>query len=330
MYRRTFVKNSFSIASASLLCTTNLWAQEKWQPKKPIKFIVPAPPGSTPDATARPLAEKLSEDLGQAVVVENRPGAGGVIGMESVIRSAPDGYTIGLATQSQMVFNPFLFEKLSYENTKDVQPITRIASLALVLAANPALGVSTLKELVALAKTRVSNPIQIAVPLLGTPPHVISLLIQNELGIKLDTVPFKGTAEAVAACRAGDVSLVLEAPPAIIPHAKDGKLKILAVTGSTREPQVPDIPMVSEIAGRSVPGETWFGLIAPMGLSSEIVAQYQRSMSIVLAKPELKTLYANFSWRIIEKSSPQEFNSVIKDESAQWGQIIRRTGIKLG
>ena len=98
MYRRTFVKNSFSIASASLLCTTNLWAQEKWQPKKPIKFIVPAPPGSTPDATARPLAEKLSEDLGQAVVVENRPGAGGVIGMESVIRSAPDGYTIGLAT----------------------------------------------------------------------------------------------------------------------------------------------------------------------------------------------------------------------------------------
>lgn len=330
MFRRVFIKNSFAMASACILATENASAQEKWQPKKPIKFIVPAPPGSTPDATARPLAEKLSEDLGQAVVVENRPGAGGVIGMESVIRSAPDGYTIGLATQSQMVFNPFLFEKLPYDTTKDVQPITRIASLALVLAANPSLGVSTLKELIALAKTRLSNPIQIGVPLLGTPPHVISLLIQNELGIKLDTVPFKGTAEAVAACRSGDVSLVLEAPPAIIPHAKDGKLKVLAVTGSSREPQVPDIPTVSEVAGSSVPGETWFGLIAPMGVSQDIVAQYQRSMSIALAKPELKSLYANFSWRIIERSSPQEFNAVIKDESNQWGQIIRRTGIKLG
>jgi len=330
MYRRLFLRNSLAVASFSMIQMNDVSAQEKWLPKKPIKFIVPAPPGSTPDATARPLAEKLSEDLGQAVVVENRPGAGGVIGMESVIRSAPDGYTIGLATQSQMVFNPFLFEKLSYDAAKDVQPITRIASLALVLAAHPSLGVSNLKDLIALSKNRINNPIQIGVPLLGTPPHVISLLMQNELGIKLDVVPFKGTAEAVSACRAGDVSLVLEAPPAIIPHVKDGKLKALAVTGSTRESQLMDIPTVSEVAGKLVPGETWFGLIAPMGVPIEIIAQYQRSLMTALAKPELKTLYANFSWRIIEKSSPQEFNAVIKEESSQWGQIIRRTGIKLG
>jgi tripartite-type tricarboxylate transporter receptor subunit TctC len=330
MDRRLFVRNSLAVASISMIQVNVLFAQERWQPKKPIKFIVPAPPGSTPDATARPLAEKLAEDLGQAVVVENRPGAGGVIGMESVVRSSPDGYTIGLATQSQMVFNPFLFEKLPYDATKDVQAITRIASLALVLAAHPNLAVSNLRDLIALAKTRASNPIQIGVPLLGTPPHVISLLIQNELGIKFDVVPFKGTAEAVSACRAGDVSLVLEAPPAIIPHAKDGKLKILAVTGSSREPQIPEIPTINEVAGKFIPGETWFGLIAPAGVPLDIISQYQRSLSTALSKPELKALYANFSWRIIEKSSPQEFNNVIKEESSQWGQIIRRTGIKLG
>jgi tripartite-type tricarboxylate transporter receptor subunit TctC len=330
MYRRAFIRNSLVVPSAALLQMTDTFSQEKWLPKKPIKFIVPAPPGSTPDATARPLAEKLAEDLGQSVVVENRPGAGGVIGMESVIRSAPDGYTIGLATQSQMVFNPFLFEKLSYDAQKDVQPISRIASLALVLASHPSLGVSNLRELIALAKSRASNPIQIGVPLLGTPPHVISLLIENELGIKLDTVPFKGTAEAVAACRSGDVSLVLEAPPAIIPHAKDGKLRLLAVTGSSRELQIPDIPTVSEVAGKGVPGETWFGLITSMGVSNDIIAQYQRSLANALGKADLKNIYANFSWRVIEKSSPQEFFSTVKEESAQWGQIIRRTGIKLG
>ena len=328
MQRREFTVGALA-ALSGLGGIESARAQTQWTPSRPLKLVVSAAPGSPPDVTARPLAEQLSASLGQPVVVENRPGAGGIVGMEAVLRSAPDGYTIGLASQSQMVFNPHLFEKLPYDPVRDVQPVIRTASVAIVLVAHPSLPADSLKDLMALSRTR-PTPLHIGVAPLGQPPHVLGLLAQSEAGLKLEWLPFKGGVEAVAACRAGDIPLAVEAPSTVAQHVKAGALKALAVTGTVREPTLPDVPTVSEILGRPVPGETWFGLVLPRGTPAEIVARLQRDTAAALARPEIRAVYSRFGWRLIEGSSAEEFAATVRDEGPKWGEIIRKAGVKLG
>ena len=304
-------------------------AQGQWTPTRPFKLVVSAAPGSPPDVTARPLAELLAATLGQPVVVENRPGAGGIVGMEAVLRSAPDGYTIGMASQSQMVFNPHLFEKLSYDPARDVQTVIRLASVAMVLVAHPSLPADSLKDLMALSRTR-PNPLQVGVAPLGQPPHVMGLLAQSEAGLRVEWLPFKGGVEAVAACRAGDIPLAIEAPSTVVQHVKAGTLKALAVTGAVREPLLPEVATVSETLGRRVPGDSWFGLVLPRGTPTEIVARLQRDAAIALARPEMRAVYTRFGWRLIEGSSAEEFATTVREEGPKWGDIIRKAGLKLG
>jgi tripartite-type tricarboxylate transporter receptor subunit TctC len=311
-------RRRFTLAAAGAAITGSApgaRAQAVWNPSRPLRIVVSAPPGSTPDAAARPMAELMAQTLGQPVVVENRPGAGGIVGIESVARAAPDGHTLGFATQSQMVFNPHLFARLPYDPVKDLQPIARVASVALLLAAHPSLPANTLPELVALAKSR-ATPLQIGVPLLGTPPHV-------------DSIAFKSGVDAVAAARSGELPLVMEAPPVIAPHVTAGRLKALAVTGTVREPVLPNVPTIGEALGRSVAGETWFGLVAPQGTPAEAVTRIQRAAAAALARAELRKLFGEFGWRLIENSSPAEFAAVVRDEGPRWGDIIRKAGLKL-
>ena len=329
MQRRDFTLASLAALGGLGSTFTNAQAQSPWAPTKPLKLVVAAAPGSPPDVTARPLAEQLSASLGQPVLVENRPGAGGIVGMEAVLRSAPDGYTIGLASQSQMVFNQHLFEKLPYDATRDVQPVIRLASVAIVLVAHPSVPADSLRDLVTLSRNR-PNPLQIAVAPLGQPPHVLGLLAQSEANLRLDWLPFKGGVEAVAACRAGDIPLAVEAPSTMVPHIKAGTLKALAVTGTAREPTLPDVPTISEILGRRIPGETWFGLVLPRGTGPEVVARLQRDAAAAIAKPEMRAVYSRFGWRLIEGSSPEEFAATVREEGPRWGEIIRKAGLKLG
>ena len=304
-------------------------AQAQWNPSKPFKLVVAAAPGSPPDVTARPLAEQLSSLLGQPVLVENRPGAGGIVGMEAVLRSTPDGYTIGLASQSQMVFNQHLFDKLPYDAVRDVQPVLRLASVAVVLVAHPSVQADSLKELITLSRNR-PTPFQTGVAPLGQPPHVLGLLAQSEANLRMEWVPFKGGVEAVAACRAGDLPLAIEAPSTVLPHIKAGTIKALAVTGTMREPSLPDVPTISEILGRRIPGETWFGLVLPRGAAPEVIARLQRDAAAAIAKPEMRAVYSRFGWRVIENSSPDEFAATVREEGPKWGEIIRKAGLKLG
>ena len=329
MQRREFTVGALAALSGLGGGLESAHAQTPWTPTRPLKLVVSAAPGSPPDVTARPLAEHLSASLGQPVVVENRPGAGGIVGMEAVLRSAPDGYTIGLASQSQMVFNPHLFDKLPYDPVRDVQTVIRLASVAIVLVAHPSLPADSLKDLMTLSRNR-PNPLQVGVAPLGQPPHVLGLLAQSEAGLKLEWLPFKGGVEAVAACRAGDIPLAVEAPSTVAQHVKAGALKALAVTGTVREASLPDVPTVSEILGRRVPGETWFGLVLPRGTPAEIVARLQRDTAAALARPEIRAVYTRFGWRLIEGSSAEEFAATVRDEGPKWGEIIRRAGVKLG
>jgi tripartite-type tricarboxylate transporter receptor subunit TctC len=327
MQRRDFTLGALAAIAGGVLGSAQ--AQTTWAPTKPLKLVVAAAPGSPPDVTARPLAEQLSASLGQPVLVENRPGAGGIVGMEAVLRSAPDGYTIGLASQSQMVFNQHLFEKLPYDAVRDVQPVLRLASVAIVVVAHPSLPADSFRDLISLARNR-PNPLQVAVAPLGQPPHVLGLLAQSEASLRLDWLPFKGGVEAVAACRAGDIPLAVEAPSTVVPHIKAGTLKALAVTGTAREPTLPDVPTISEILGRRIPGETWFGLVLPRGTAPEIVARLQRDAAAAIAKPAMRAVYSRFGWRIIEGSSPEEFTATVREEGPRWGEIIRKAGLKLG
>lgn len=329
MQRRHFSIGGIATLAGLGATTHSAWAQTGWSPNRALKLIVSAAPGSPPDITARPLAEQLSATLGQSVLVENRPGAGGIIGMETLLRSAPDGHTIGLASQSQMVFNPHLFEKLPYDPVRDLQPVIRTASVAIVLVAHPSVPANSLKELMALSASR-ANPLQVAVAPLGQPPHVLGLLAQSEAGLKMDWVPFKGGVEAVAACRAGDVALAVEAPSTVLPHIQAGTIKALAVTGTQREPSLPDVPTVSEILGRRVPGDTWFGLVVPKATPTEIVARLRRDTALALTRPAIRGVYDRFGWRLIEGSSPEEFATTVRDEGPKWGEIIRKAGLRLG
>ena len=329
MQRRDFTLRVLAAAAGFGGVAASAQAQGQWTPNKPLKLIVSAAPGSPPDITARPLAEHLSASLGQPVLVENRPGAGGIVGMEAVLRSTPDGTTIGLASQSQMVFNQHLFEKLPYDALRDVQPVLRLASVAIVLVAHPSLPADSLRDLMTLSRNR-PTPLQVAVAPLGQPPHVLGLLAQSEANLRMEWLPFKGGVEAVAACRAGDIPLAVEAPSTVVPHIKAGTLKALAVTGSVREPTLPDVPTISEILGRRIPGETWFGLVLPRGTPPEVVARLQRDAAAAIAGPEMRAVYSRFGWRVIEGSSPDEFAATVREEGPRWGEIIRKAGLKLG
>ena len=330
MQRRDFTSGALAAATGFGGAPASAQAQQGlWTPSKPLKLVVAAAPGSPPDVTARPLAEQLSASLGQPVVVENRPGAGGIVGMEAVLRSTRDGTTIGLASQSQMVFNQHLFEKLPYDALRDVQPVLRLASVAIVLVAHPSLPADSFRDLMTLSRNR-PIPLQVAVAPLGQPPHVLGLLAQSEANLRLEWLPFKGGVEAVAACRAGDIPLAVEAPSTVVPHIKAGTLKALAVTGSVREPTLPDVPTISEILGRRIPGETWFGLVLPRGTPPEVVARLQRDAAAAIAGPEMRAVYSRFGWRVIEGSSPDEFAATVREEGPRWGEIIRKAGLKLG
>ena len=329
MQRRDFTLGALAAVTGFAGASMSAQAQGQWTPGKPLKLVVAAAPGSPPDITARPLAEHLSASLGQPVLVENRPGAGGIVGMEAVLRSTPDGSTIGLASQSQMVFNQHLFDKLPYDALRDVQPVLRLASVAIVLVAHPSLPADSFRDLMTLSRNR-PTPLQVAVAPLGQPPHVLGLLAQSEANLRMEWLPFKGGVEAVAACRAGDIPLAVEAPSTVVPHIKAGTLKALAVTGSVREPTLPDVPTISEILGRRIPGETWFGLVLPRGTPPEVVARLQRDAAAAIAGPEMRAVYSRFGWRVIEGSSPDEFAATVREEGPRWGEIIRKAGLKLG
>lgn len=324
MNRRRFACASLASLAVGAL-TVSSHAQS--YPTRPVKLIVPAAPGSVPDATARPLAEKLSLGLGQRVVIENRPGAGGILGMDMVAKAAPDGYTLLLANMSQLVFNPYLFAKLPYDPTRDVQPVTRLASVSMVLAVHPSLSANSFAEFKALARTQPGR-LQYGVPPLGTPPHVLALMLQRAAEIRLEPVPFKGSAEAVAGAVSGEVPIVVEAPPVVAPHVRAGRLRALVVTGSEREVLLPDVPTMTEVGSPSGSADTWLGIVVPAGTPRPVIDRLNAEVGRVMADEEVRSMYGKFGWKPLA-SSPEEFAAVIRADTERWGKLIREAGLRL-
>ena len=295
-------------------------------PSKPVKLVVGSLPGGGTDITARLVSPKFSEQLGQPVVVENKPGAEGRIAAEFVAKSAPDGYTLFAGGSGQMVFNPGLFASLPYDSAKDFIPITLFDADRLVFAVHPSVPARSLKELIALAKAR---PGQLFHASSGSPFHVAVELFIRQAGVNIVHVPYKGAAPAATAAVAGEVSLIVISIPPILGHLQSGKLRALAINGTERSRVLPNIPTALE-SGLDYEGITWAGLFAPAGTPPAIIDKLYSAMSTVLKDDAMK---ARFISRGREPSGgvgmpPAEFDAFFKAELAKWTKAIKELNIR--
>ena len=296
-------------------------------PNRPVKILVGGVAGSVPDALVRPVAERLAGSLGQPVVVENRPGAAGILAMEALVRSAPDGYTLAVSTMSQAVFNPYLFSKLPYDPLRDLEAVAPLATGAMVLAANTAFEGTSLRDVVEIAKCEPGR-LFIAMPQNGAPPHIVALLLNRSLGITPTMVPHKSGAEAIAAVISGQIPLVIEAPTLIAPQVRAGRLKAILVTGRERERELPDVPTARELGLAVDGGAAWIGLVAPKGTPKAIVDRLNRELARVLGTPDMQAMLDRMSFRPL-RASPDEFTATIVRDHARWSEVIRSANLRL-
>ena len=310
---------------ATMPLVTSVVAQT--YPSQPIRLVVGAGPGSIADGVARPLADKLGAALGQAVVVENKPGPGGIVGMDAVARAKSDGYTLGLATMSQLVFNPYLFSKLPYDPAKDLVPVANLVSGPMVIAVHPSYPAKSLGELIEAARAQ-PGKLYYAVPALGSPPHVVSLLVWKAANASLTAVPFRSGADAVTNVLSGEIPVLVDAPPLIAAHVKTGKLRALAVTGELRDSSLPDTPTLAEAGMAGVRGEAWIGLVAPTGTPHAVLQQLNQEIVRVLGHEEIARAYRAAGWRIVAGSA-ESFAAQVSTDRERWGVVIQESGIRL-
>jgi tripartite-type tricarboxylate transporter receptor subunit TctC len=295
-------------------------------PSKPIRLISPYAPGGGTDILGRLIGQKLTESLGQSVVVENRPGAGGLIGTELVAKSPADGYTIMLASPSPIVVAPHLYKKLPYSPLKDLTPITLISIVPAIMAVHPSVPARSVKESIQLAKAKPSQLTYSSSGNGGT-GHLAGAMLDSMAGTRMIHVPYKGTGPATTAVVAGEVSLSFGNMISMLPHVKSGRVRALAVTSAKRSPVLPDVPVVAE----TVPGYAagpWYGVLAPAGTPAAVIGLLNREIVKMLHTPELKDILSAEGAAPIG-SSPAEFAALLKEETERWGRVVRQADIRI-
>jgi tripartite-type tricarboxylate transporter receptor subunit TctC len=296
-------------------------------PSRPIRLVVPFPPGGATDILARDVAQKLTEAWGQSVVVDNRPGAGGNIGSELVAKAPPDGYTLLMGTVGTHAINASLYAKMPYDHIRDFAPVILVAGVPNVLVVNPALPVNTVAELIAYAK---ANPgkLNFASSGNGTSIHLSGELFKVMAGVQMTHVPYKGSAPAVADLISGQVQLMFDNLPPSLPQIKAGKLRALAVTSSTRAPALPDVPTMAEAGLPGFEASSWFGVLAPAGTPPAIVAKLNAEIARWLATPEAKERLSK-QGADAAGGSPEDFVKHIAAETTKWAKVVKDSGAKV-
>jgi tripartite-type tricarboxylate transporter receptor subunit TctC len=308
----------------TLVASTQLVAQDAY-PTRPIRFILPFPPGGGTDILGRLIAERLSANLGQPVVTENRGGAGGNVGAEAAARSAPDGYTIVLVAPS-LAISPTLYSKLNYDPVKDFAPISLVATVPNVMITQVSLPVQTLQEFIAFARSK-PGALNFGSGGPGTSNHLAGELFNIVTGAKLVHVPYKGVNLAMQDVLAGNVHLVFIGIPAAAPHVKAGRLRALAIVAPQRSNALPEVPTVAEAGLRDFEVTTWYGVLAPAGTPRAVVTRLNSELVKIMHSPELKGRLATTGTEPLT-STPEEFTAYIKREIAKWGEVIRKAGVK--
>ena len=329
--RRSLPAGLWRLAVGALLAFSALaaapMAGAQAYPAKPIRIVVPFPPGGATDILARAVAQKLTDAWGQAVVVDNRPGAGGNIGSEIVAKAAPDGYTLEMGTVGTHAINASLYAKMPYDHVKDFAPVILVAGVPNVLVVNPTLPVNSVQELIAYAK---ANPgkLNFASSGNGTSIHLAGELFKVMAGVQMTHIPYKGSAPALQDLIGGQVQLMFDNLPPSLPHIKAGKLRALAVTSATRSSALPDTPTIAESGLPGFEASSWFGVLAPAGTPPAIIARLNAEIGAWLASAEAKekmlALGAN-----IGGGSPEDFARHIAAETAKWQKVVKASGAKV-
>ena len=315
-----------AVLAIGLLSALPIFAQD--YPNKPIKIIAPFPPGTGPDANTREIAQELTKVLGQSVVVENRPGASTMIGMEVGAKAAPDGYTLVMGSTTSMSVVPHTYStKVPYKVERDYVPISIVGLLNTALTANSNLPEKNAKELIERLKKQPGS-ITAATSGIGSYSHLAGEWFASSAGVKIDFVPYN-TTSPYSDLVAGQVNIIFDALPAAIGNVRAGKLKILALTGKTRHPNFPDIPTFAEAGLPDYAPTAWIGLFAPAGTPAPIIAKLSEAMQKAAAQnPELIARWRTFGGDL-KAQTTAEFSTFLKQDDALWGPAIRKAGVKL-
>jgi tripartite-type tricarboxylate transporter receptor subunit TctC len=296
-------------------------------PTRVVRIVVPQAPGAQSELFARMLGQKLGESLGQPVINDPRPGAGGAIGAEVAARAAPDGYTLLMATNSTHGSNPALYAKLPYDPISDFAPITLTVGMPYVLSVHPSLPVTTLKQLIAFAKSRPAQ-LNFASAGNGSTHHLCGELFKSMARISIVHVPYKGGPPATAATVGGEVSMLFNTVGSVHPHARSGRLRALGVTISGRSGALPDVPTMAEAGLPGFELQSWFGLLAPAATPKPIINRLNAETIKALNAPEMRSAIATMGANIMS-GSPEQFADHIKSEIARIGEIVKTAGIKV-
>jgi len=322
------MKKQLIITGAILLgavCTAPVLAQG--YPSKTVRLILPYPPGGGSDTIARPVTKKLSEYLGQQVLVDNRGGAGGNIGMEAAARSAPDGYTIVLGLTAQLAVNPSLFKSINYDPVRDFDPITMLANGAYVLVAHPSLPVRSVKDLIAVAKAR-PGEVFYASSGNGSGAHLATELLSNMTGIKLVHVPYKGGGPALVDTIAGQTQILFATPIASSGHIKAGRVRPLAVSSAKRVQSFPDVPTVAQAGLPGYEAGVWYGILAPKGTPRDIVMRLNQDIRKVLGDAGIRAFLTKAGIEP-DGGTPEALGRYMQSELAKWAKVIKAGNIRI-
>jgi tripartite-type tricarboxylate transporter receptor subunit TctC len=318
MIFRSFKCILLSVAAASVLA--------QGYPDKPLKLVVPFPPGGPTDIVGRLVAQKLAEGIGQPVVVENRPGAGGTVGSTAVARAPADGYTL-LYGSTTLAIAPSLYRDLAYDPRTAFAPISLVSRGPIIAAVNAQLPAKTLKDFIALAKSSPGR-INYGSAGSGTPPHLAAELFKTVAGVDLVHVPYKGGGPAVSDLAGGQVQVIFEGLPTLLPHIKSGKVRALAIAGAKRDPALPEVPTFAEAGLPGYDANFWNGLVAPAGTPAEVIARLNSVLVQALATPEVRAALVRLGLEAAG-TTPQQFGDFIAAEIDKWARVVKASGAKI-
>ena len=317
--RRTLV----ALAAATL--ATGAFAQA--YPSKPIRVFVPFPPGGGTDIIAREVTQRVAASTGWTFVIENKPGAGGNLGVDAAAKSPADGYTLVLGQTSNLAINPTLYAKMPYDSLKDLAPIVRVADAPLVMVTATGTPYKTLADAVNAAKAK-PGAINFASPGNGTVAHLTSEMFQKAANIKTQHVPYKGAAQAMTDVIGGAVELYMSSVPTLLGQIKQGKLRPLAVTSAKRVDDLPNVPTINESGYKGFDAVTWFGFLAPAGTPKDVIAKLNAEFNKALQQPELRKRLGD-EGADAAGGTPEQFAALIKEEIPRWGKVVKESGARI-
>lgn len=299
-------------------------AQSKY-PSRPIRIVVPYPPGGITDVTTRIVAQELGKSLAQNIIVDNRPGANSIVGAEIVAKSTPDGHTLASVIAAHAA-NQTLYPKLPYDSLKSFAPVSLLATAPLILCVTNSLPANSIKQLVDLAKAK-PGQLTFASSGIGAAAHLTTELLMLTTGIRMIHVPYKGTAPALQDLMGGQVTVMMDVPSSMLPHARAGKIRALGMASEKRVAVAPELPTLTE-SGVPVVGGTWVGILAPAGTRSEVVARLSREMAEIVRRPAIKDRFLQLGIDPVG-NTPEEFSRFLKDEVAKWATVIKQANVRI-